>query len=521
LNTNFRDYFWDSSKYPMVSDIVIKENLNLLRVFSFLSAAVFAVITLFSFLIPSIEDYRIVYVIFMAVGIAIGVGAILLKPINEFPIKLLVYLFQLMLLSFGIVMGVVLDPNQASVSYIALLIAVPLLFTTRPLHSNIVTGLSIVVYIVAAHFTQPKEIFRLNLMNIIVYGLLSLLITSFFMRVKLMRFVYRKENNQIQMNTYEKTITDMLRESAGEDDADEILKNLLQFIGEKSNSDRAYIFEQNRAGNFDNTYEWCSPGVLPTKDALQNIDYEYIKSTWIQLFRNSHTISISDIKNYKSVNADGYDFLKSRNVKSLVAVQITIDGKMIGFYGVDNPPKESLQYLSELFKLVEFEFSTMIRLRNRTAAIEEGSIHDQLTGCKNRKALNWAYDKEYDPNKSFTIIQCDLNGLKEVNDKQGHDAGDRFICQSAETFCSVFGREHVYRMGGDEFAIVMTGKTIDEINDLIVKCHSAIGDRATMGVAYVEQMNISFEELMHQADMEMYRRKDMFYQTRRRYREVK
>lgn len=521
MKIDFSNLTWDKAKYYSVSDEISRENLKLLRVFSFFTALVFGAITIASIFVSAISEYKVTYISYMLVCLLIGVISMMIKSEHETIVHILVHMFQFVLLSFGIVMGNFLSPDSITVSYVVLLIAAPLLFTSQALYCNIVTGISIILYIITAYLHQTPEVFKLNLIDVIPYGIISMIITVFFMSIKFQRFIYRNENSMLQYSNYEKTITDMIRQSAAEDDAGEILKNLLQFIGENSKSDRAYIFEQNSDGDFDNTYEWCSPGILAQISTLQNLSSDYINSTWMKMFKKSRTISISDIRNYRTTNEDIYNFLQSRKVRSLVAVAITIDGKIIGFYGVDNPPKESLQYLSELFKLVEFEFSMMIRLRNRTAAIEDGAIHDQLTGCKNRKALDWAYNKKYDPRKSFTIIECDLNGLKAVNDLQGHDAGDKFICGCADTFCEVFGKSHVYRLGGDEFAIILTERTKEEVDDLMAQCTIKIGERSTLGYVFVEQMDIPFEELMHQADMEMYRQKDIFYQTRKRYREVK
>ena len=47
-----------------------------------------------------------------------------------------------------------------------------------------------------------------------------------------------------------------------------------------------------------------------------------------------------------------------------------------------------------------------------------------------------------------------MNGLKQVNDTQGHEAGDKYICDTADILKECFGEEYVYRLGGDEFAIV-------------------------------------------------------------------
>ena len=65
--------------------------------------------------------------------------------------------------------------------------------------------------------------------------------------------------------------------------------------------------------------------------------------------------------------------------------------------------------------------------------------------------------------QTISVIMCDLNGLKKVNDSYGHEAGDKYICDSAEVLTSCFGKENVYRIGGDEFMVIILGETEEYI----------------------------------------------------------
>ncbi len=64
--------------------------------------------------------------------------------------------------------------------------------------------------------------------------------------------------------------------------------------------------------------------------------------------------------------------------------------------------------------------------------------------CKNRKELDWAYTEKLKKYFPLAVVLCDLNGLKEINDQKGHDAGDKFIVQTEQTLKSLFGKRHVY-----------------------------------------------------------------------------
>ncbi len=57
----------------------------------------------------------------------------------------------------------------------------------------------------------------------------------------------------------------------------------------------------------------------------------------------------------------------------------------------------------------------------------------------------------------FAVVLCDLNNLKYINDNFGHEQGDEYIVNSCRLICNVFKRSAVYRIGGDEFAIILVG----------------------------------------------------------------
>lgn len=321
----------------------------------------------------------------------------------------------------------------------------------------------------------------------------------------------------VQKNN-EKYIADMIRFASTEDDADKVLIQLLKYIGNSTGSDRVYIFEENQNGNFDNTYEWCRIGVEPEKDMLQDVPCEGLLDEWMKKFQENGCLIIPAIEEYRKVNKAIYDILAMQSITSLVAVPIYQNSRIIGFLGVDNPPVESVDKVSEMFNLVEFIFAMMFRIRNKTRDIQDNALHDQLTGCRNRKGLKLAYDGAFNPEKSCMVVACDMNGLKQVNDSQGHEAGDNFICRTAETLSDIFGKDNIYRMGGDEFLAVLFDIPEEEYRRLVDMCNLQIGSTASIGTIYRSTMDVSFNDLVKEADMRMYAAKDKFYQDKRKYR---
>ena len=105
---------------------------------------------------------------------------------------------------------------------------------------------------------------------------------------------------------------------------------------------------------------------------------------------------------------------------------------------------------------------------------EDKAFKDQLTGVKNKRAY---VDEEEHLNVQikagvdfeFAVVVCDINGLKQINDTKGHQAGDTYIKEGCEIICDVFSRSPVYRIGGDEFVAIVQGKDYDHIDSRISK----------------------------------------------------
>ena len=142
--------------YSRVKEDVWKENWKGLRFFSFIALIAFGVMAIVSMLSPSIGKNLILYIVYGIISLLIW-GASHVKT-NDIRVKeVLVYTFFAILLSYGIVMGTVVSPQDLTVSYIVLIIAVPLIFNARAYVMNVLILFSIIVYIIIAYFTQLES----------------------------------------------------------------------------------------------------------------------------------------------------------------------------------------------------------------------------------------------------------------------------------------------------------------------------------------------------------------------------
>ena len=111
---------------------------------------------------------------------------------------------------------------------------------------------------------------------------------------------------------------------------------------------------------------------------------------------------------------------------------------------------------------------------------KELARRDELTGVKNKTAfteLEKAIQENIETRSCdmpFAIVVCDLNDLKKINDTRGHKAGDDYIIASSKLMCGVFDHSPIFRIGGDEFAIYLTGHDYDHRKELLEKLQKTV-----------------------------------------------
>ena len=123
-------------------------------------------------------------------------------------------------------------------------------------------------------------------------------------------------------------------------------------------------------------------------------------------------------------------------------------------------------------KLLSAAFETMITcLHEREERLRFSAYRDSLTGLRNTTsyaAWEEKLNKEIEGrNTEFGIVVLDLNGLKEANDDHGHDVGNELIMTAAKVMSDVFKDSPVFRIGGDEFLVVLQDEALKNCEKLL------------------------------------------------------
>lgn len=194
---------------------------------------------------------------------------------------------------------------------------------------------------------------------------------------------------------------------------------------------------------------------------------------------------------------------------------------------------DEIEALSNSMKMMEEELNK--RYAKLIEANEEitqtQNVADQMTELANRDALTGVKNKTAYVNKAgmlqkaieegsaeFGIAMIDMNGMKEINDTLGHEAGDAALRKLTSVICGTFSHSPVFRVGGDEFVVILEksdyrnssrligqfNRTIDEIKD---DPYLEPGENITAALgyaAYSSAVDKSVDEVLKRADMAMY-----------------
>mgnify|MGYP000707617329 CR=1 FL=1 len=334
-------------------------------------------------------------------------------------------------------------------------------------------------------------------------------------RVEIALDVSNEEKQGSLIQNYENMeaiINEGIRISLNAPTSEQSLEIILEYLGKALNGERTYIFEKNLLGNDDNTYEWVANGIRPEKDNLQNVPAEVCEN-WYRNFREGKNIIIGNLENIRESDPLQYENLKQQNISTLVVVPLYEGQKIIGFYGVDNPPEKMLDYTSNMLQIMGHFLVSCIKRRNLMSLLENMSYKDQLTKLGNRFAME-KYINEIDTEKSIGVVYCDITGLKRVNDSMGHEAGDQLILRACDSLKKAFGEYGLFRIGGDELLALCAGiehAALMERIGLLKECMKQNNVNMAVGEIWREKYQTGLDTLLQESEKRMYADKAAYY----------
>ncbi|MBQ3701956.1 MAG: EAL domain-containing protein [Oscillospiraceae bacterium] len=206
--------------------------------------------------------------------------------------------------------------------------------------------------------------------------------------------------------------------------------------------------------------------------------------------------------------------------------QLTEDYRMLLDGGKTQYTRMTVTYStdhSHFIICVENRDEDVRREKEHLAALStanEMARRDELTHTKNKTAYqemeNELQRQIQEGCEPFGIVVCDINGLKVINDTEGHKAGDDYIKSACLMICRTFHHSPVFRIGGDEFVVILRGEDFANRETLLsglrrkVEENIRIGEGAVVAAGLAEYQPVvdhSVEDVFNRADNQMYENK--------------
>ena len=255
-------------------------------------------------------------------------------------------------------------------------------------------------------------------------------------------------------------------------------------------------------------------------DRVFNNEYIYIAESWIETLKGSNCLIIqneADMEIIRQRNPNWHKTMMSAGVESLVLLPLMHNNEFVGFIWVTNFDTSKVLRIKETLELVTFFIASEVASYKLVQRLRFLSNEDLLTGVNNRNAMNnrvlqfVSGEVNY---RTVSVIFADLNGLKPINDNEGHNAGDALLKSAAEILKQTFSDCEIYRAGGDEFVVVAIDVPKASLEERVEKLRekSKIKGNVSYAIGFYHDENAGdIRKAMREADALMYEDKKANY----------
>ena len=260
-------------------------------------------------------------------------------------------------------------------------------------------------------------------------------------------------------------------------------------------------------------------GVKPMDTFLDDGFFD-ITQTWDGTIGGSTCIIVKNQQDrewLESVNPLWYQSLTAAGVYNIVLFPLIYNDITLGYMWSLNFNEENTVKIKETLELTTFFIASEIANYQLLQKLKIMSTMDMLTGVKNRNAMNNTISSIIDGkiriNYPYSVIFTDLNGLKRINDQNGHTEGDNLLKTTADIFIGIFYDADVFRAGGDEFMILaydMDEKMLEARLKRVAEQTKKNNIQVSIGTFVVHEGD-DIRTAMRKADERMYADKNAYY----------
>lgn len=349
-----------------------------------------------------------------------------------------------------------------------------------------------------------------NYMIMVICEILILLLYCGFYITKVRR-ISKKSNELNEDLNVSNTLIQCVRKLSNDLYKESTIDEILQIICEFYQAERCYVLDLDMDNKKVNgIFEY---GKRHDDIHIENMVRLCLEHTDLinQFFENQKSYYIEDVTHEIPYTSPIYASFMQQKIHSIIVVPFMDHKQIKGVFAVDNPKQN--YYQKDFLESLCFFIKTAMEREKEKTKLKNLSYVDSLTYAQNRNHFNEYIEQNRNKElHSLGVIYLDLNGLKEINDKMGHIAGDTLIITASYALQEIF-LDNSYRVGGDEFVVIEQDVSellfFDQYAKLL-KRMKELEIRVATGCVWKETCS-NLSETLQEADQKMYEDKKRYY----------
>lgn len=349
-----------------------------------------------------------------------------------------------------------------------------------------------------------------NYMVMVICEILILLLYCGFYITKVRR-ISKKSNELNEDLNVSNTLIQCVRKLSNDLYKESTIDEILQIICEFYQAERCYVLDLDMDNKKVNgIFEY---GKRHDDIHIENMVRLCLEHTDLinQFFENQKSYYIEDVTHEIPYTSPIYASFMQQKIHSIIVVPFMDHKQIKGVFAVDNPKQN--YYQKDFLESLCFFIKTAMEREKEKTKLKNLSYVDSLTYAQNRNHFNEYIEQNRNKElHSLGVIYLDLNGLKEINDKMGHIAGDTLIISASYALQEIF-LDNSYRVGGDEFVVIEQDVSellfFDQYAKLLKRMKELEISVAT-GCVWKETCS-NLSETLQEADQKMYEDKKRYY----------